>query len=302
MADRYETHYRRIREEERSAMERRRREAFAAVPELVTLDEQRSALMGDVAARRIGYAEAKARLDGIAWDERKALKAAGLPVDALELHYRCTACRDTGFVGDPIKKPCACRLLLREETDARNAGINGRETFESFRTDIYADEVQLKHSLAAKKLLELYADTLPHPEKPNILLFGNSGIGKSFLGNAVCRRAIEHGVDTVRVTAYRLIQDVMSDFRGTTANAERFMRVPFLAIDDLGVEPNIQNVSVEWLFAIVNERAMNTLPTMITTNLNLGELQARYGERVMGRMADRNTTQTIRLTGRSLRV
>lgn len=302
MENRYETHYRRIREEERHAMERRRAEAFRAVPELMALDQQRSALMKDVGLRRIGYADAKKRLDEITWDERKLIKAAGLPADMLEPHYRCAACRDTGFVGDPIRQPCACRLLLREETDTKSATINDRETFEAFRTDIYDSELQLKRTLAAKKRLELYADTLPHPEKPNVLLLGESGIGKSFLGNAVCHRATERGVDTVRVTAYRMLQDVMSDFRGNTANAERFMRVPFLSIDDLGVEPNIPNVSEEWLFAIVNERAMHALATMITTNLGLEQLKTRYGERVMGRMVDKNTTQAILLTGKNLRV
>lgn len=78
--------------------------------------------------------------------------------------------------------------------------------------------------------------------------------------------------------------------------------MPLLILDDLGSEPEIPNVSTEWLFAVVNERVLAGRASVCITNLSLAELQARYGERLMSRLCDRNTTLVMQLTGRNLRL
>lgn len=299
MPDPLGRYYDEIRGEERTALRKRAAAAYVRAPRLDALDRERGELLKRV-GRGMSAEEGKARLSALAAEERSILAELGLPADALELRYRCNACRDTGWVGEAPRRPCSCRLRIRE-SQAGAAGINGKETFAAFSEEVYPEEAQRKRALNAKKICEAYAAALPRPGKPNLLILGMPGLGKSYLANAVCYEAICRGIDAKRVTAYRFVQDMLQDIREHTENAARYTAVPLLALDDLGSEPDVNNVSTEWLFAVVNERLLAGKPTVCVTNLSLAELQARYGERVMSRLCDKNATTALRLTGENLR-
>ncbi len=292
--------YYRIRAAERAALEGRVSDAYARAPQLVALDERRQRLVADVGAGRISAAEGCQMLDDLSCQEQGILERLGLPKDYLTLHYQCEKCRDTGYVGDAVKAPCACRLQKRESM-ASEAGINARETFEAFSEEIHPDGAQRQRAVNAMRICRQYAESLPHPIKPNLLILGMPGLGKSYLGNAVAYAAIQRGVDAARITAYRFVQDILSDIRERTANARRYQNVPLLVLDDLGSEPDVPNVSDEWLFAVINERALTGKACVFITNLSLKQLQQRYGERIMSRLCDQSTTVALQLTGANLR-
>lgn len=295
-----ENYYARIRAEEREARERRVALAYARAPRLQALDEERARLFTDLGNRRITLGESKRRLDEIYAEERVTLASIGLPQDALELHVRCKLCNDTGYIGTGCK-PCSCRLLHREELRGAD-GVNARETFANFLTDIYPTPEQKKRTVNAKLLCEAYAKSLPAPEKPNILLLGMPGLGKSYLGNAIAYEALSRGVDAERVTAYAFVQTVLKDIREKSENALRYQDVTLLVLDDLGSEPSISNVTFEWLFAVINERTIAGRATVCSTNCTLTQLVERYDERFMSRLCDKNTTQVLHLTGENLRM
>jgi len=283
-----------------AALEQRTRDVCACIPAMADLPQKRQAVFRDAALRRIDAAEASRRIEGIDKEQADLLKLHGLAPENLIMQYHCDACQDTGWVGTTQKKPCACRLLLTAQLDP-SIGINDRETFETFDRDIFPTAEQQKNTLAVKAWFEQYADALPKPEKPNVLLVGMSGLGKSFLGNAVAHRALSRGVDARRVTAYTLIEDALERIRTHAPVNSIYNTVPLLVIDDLGSEALIPNVSEETLFSLLNERTAKLLPTVVTTNLTIVDLMERYGERIGSRLIDRASTQAIRLTGENLR-
>ena len=297
--DQLDNLYARIRAEEREAREERVRDAYVRAPRLKALDEERARLFFELGKRAITTEQSKQRLGEIFAEEKQLLLSLGLPEDALELHVRCARCNDTGYIGHN-NKPCSCRLLHREAMRGAD-GINARETFNNFLIDIYPTPEQKKRTTNAKLLCEQFAGSLPHPEKPNILLFGMPGLGKSFLGNAIAYDALSRGIDAERVTAYAFIQTVLQDIREQTQRAARYQSVPLLVLDDLGSEPVIPNVSFEWLFAVINERTLAGLATVCSTNYTLAQLQQRYDDRFMSRLCDKNTTLVLHLTGENLR-
>lgn len=291
--------YARIRAEERDAQRRRIAEAYFRAPRLRELDEARARLFPDLGQRKITPEESKRRLEEIDREERAILASLGLPADALALHVRCEKCGDTGYIG-ANNRPCSCRLLHREALRGAD-GVNARETFANFSTEIYPTPEQKKRTVNARLICEAYAKALPAPEKPNILLLGMPGLGKSYLGNAIAYEALANGVDAERVTAYAFVQTVLRDIRERTETALRYQTVPLLVLDDLGSEPNISNVTFEWLFAVVNERTLAGRATVCSTNCTLKQLSDRYDERFMSRLCDKNTTQVLQLTGENLR-
>lgn len=292
--------YDQIRREERAALQRRVDEAYRREPELAALADQRRTVFLDAAAGRLAPDAAGERLRALDGRERDLLRRAGLAPDALQLHYRCAACRDTGYLGNGVRRPCACRLLLGARLDPA-VGVNERETFEAFDVAVYPTERQKKEALAARKHCEAYAAALPRPPMPNLLLMGMTGLGKSYLGNAIAYRALGRGVEALRATAYGFVQDTLDGIRGENRALPRYRSIPLLVLDDLGTEPLIPNVTVESLFAVVNERAARGLATVMATNLAFAALQGRYGERLFSRLTDGTTTRILRLTGDSLR-
>ena len=72
-----------------------------------------------------------------------------------------------------------------------------------------------------------------------------------------------------------------------------------LLIDDLGTEPIIKNVSIEYLTLLLTER--QNKHTIIATNLTDEEIQNKYGDRVFSRLTNKNMSKLLYLDGDDLR-
>lgn len=292
----FETYYAGLRRRAVRQLEARRQECDALDPAFAALQAKRSRVLSMPAQG------AKLTLSTIRLEEEALLKRYGLPRDYLQPAYACPLCRDTGYVGDPIRRKCACRLKLEQQDMAQAARINERETFERFREDIYPDEASRQNGLKIMTYCQKYADTLPAPNIRQLYLYGQTGRGKSFMGNAIAARAIERGVESLRLTAYRMNEEVMNGFSTNTSPLPRFTQVPLLVLDDLGTEAMIPNVTSETLFAIADQRNASRLATVYISNLNANELAEHYGERTASRILDAAICRSIVFAGESLRV
>ena len=291
-----EAYYADLRRRSVRQLEARQRECAAMDPAFSALRAKRSRVFFMPAQG------AKLTLSTLRMEEESLLKKYGLPRDYLLPTYVCPLCKDTGYVGDPVRQKCACRLKLEQQYLAEAARINERETFEGFREDIYPDEASRQKGKKVFAFCEKYADTLPTPKIRQLYLYGMTGRGKSFMGNAIAARAIEHGIETLRLTAYRMNEEIMKGFSTNDSPLARFTRVPLLVLDDLGTEAMIPNVTAESLFAIADQRNMSRLATVYISNLNADELATRYGERTASRILDAAISRAIVFDGESLRV
>ncbi len=291
-----QTYYADLRSRAVRQLEARRKECAALDPAFPALQTKRSRVFSMPAQG------GKLALSTIRLEEEALLRRYGLPKDYLQPAYRCPLCQDTGYVGSPVKKKCACRLKLEQQNMAESARINDRETFETFREDVYPDEASRQIARRIVAYCQKYADTLPAPNIRQLYLFGQSGRGKSFMGNAIAARAIEHGVESLRLTTYRMNEEVTSGFSTNSSPLSRFTQVPLLVLDDLGAEPMIPNVTSETIFAIADQRNTSRLATVYISNLNAEELAQHYGERTASRILDASISRSIDFSGESLRV
>lgn len=290
----------------------REREAFARDPELEALRARGVSLAAqslraamnepDAEKRRAIAGDMRQKGAFLNAETRRRLRALGLPEDYLEEHYRCPVCRDTGYVGDAPARFCACferRLAMGEQ------GGQGAQTFETFNAAFAPEEGgQRSRLVEVKNELENFADRYPDTRWHNIMLMGAGGLGKSFLLNCVYERVSSRGFPVMHTTAYRMFDAMRRRHVGEVEDAEGFtalLETPFLLVDDLGTEPIMRNITVEYLFLLVNERKESGKFTMFTTNLNGERTQERYGERVFSRLFDRSDTLTMRLEGKDLR-
>ena len=68
------------------------------------------------------------------------------------------------------------------------------------------------------------------------------------------------------------------------------------------MEPLFENITVESIFNLLNQRTMKGLGTVISTNLSRVELQKRYTERFTSRLLDARTSLLLAFYGQDIRL
>ena len=114
-------------------------------------------------------------------------------------------------------------------------------------------------------------------------------------------RLVERGKNVLIVSAYTFLQIARKSFFEADSGIRELIDIPVLILDDLGSEPLMQNVTVEQLFNLINERQSKGLSTVVSTNLTLQELRERYTERVASRLNNPRNCLILTLAGKDLR-
>ena len=141
-------------------------------------------------------------------------------------------------------------------------------------------------------------------QKPkNLLFYGDTGVGKTFLSNCVAKELLDQGYSVIYFTAFQFF-DILSKgvFQKDTdaiAAHQNIYDCDLLIIDDLGTEFANAFTSSQ-LFLCVNERILRNKSTIISTNLNMSDLAEMYSERVPSRITSNYTV--IKLFGDDIRI
>jgi DNA replication protein DnaC len=303
----------------RAEADRRLQEAVTRDPEIgrirarastIALAAMRDMMRADGEDQRRAIA-VKMRRDGL--ENNKALRshllALGLPEDWLEEKYDCEKCRDTGLTDEIPARFCECfenALRLRMFEDGTMAGLDEQNfsRFDEAMVNRLNSAEDAQRIILAKAYCQIYAEQYPQNQIPGIILAGPGGVGKTFLLNCIFARICERGLSGIRITAYRMHEIMRKKHFGAEDDAESFdslVDAPLLMIDDLGTEPVLKNITVEYLFTLLNERCAAKRHTVIATNLSMDKIKERYGERVSSRLLDKTRFKRILLKGRDLR-
>ena len=311
-------YYERKRNEESVALEKREAEVREKYPEIGELLSRRarlpieclkSAMNNKEAARSISE---KLKNDGLALNIsiRYALKAQGLDENYLKMHYECETCRDTGYIKDSIPaKTCPCfdkRVLdlMRSDTPLSFNSFSDFDVNRVPETEIAPGITQRALTLRIKQACEDYAKDYPNTFLPNLLLTGQTGLGKSFLMSCIISALQEKGVSCMYVSSYRLFEIMRGQHfheEGTQDDFDVLLNCPALFIDDLGSEPILKNISSEYLCVLLEARMNSLNHTVITSNLTPPQFNDKYGERIMSRLSDKTKWDHLRLEGKDLR-
>ncbi len=205
----------------------------------------------------------------------------------------CPVCKDHGFVRHDVPLghpdfgrafPCACqRDELRDRLLRRsNLGPLRDRTFERFNPD-GRDPLSepARHRLRlALEACRTYAETPPGW----LVLGGPSGCGKTHLAAAIANRQIEKGNEVF----FAVVPDLLDHLRAAYSPHsdvtyddlfESIRNAPLLILDDLGTQTG-SPWAQEKLFQLLNHRFNAALPTVITTNHRLSELDERLRARL----------------------
>jgi len=293
---------------------RRREEVRNGHPELEALTQRRERLIQDgmkaILRGEMTADDLPERMASVSGEIQAQLAREGLPADYLSPVYSCPQCRDTGYVGDRIRELCPCVRQRYQARLRRSIGLpeDGSETFERFDPMVFPDIRRPGESLSQRELMvrvrnacEGWADAYPEQSHRNLILSGKSGLGKTFLLHAIANRLIERGHNVLLLSAYSFLEISRRSYFENDGRLEELIATEILLLDDLGSEPLMQNVTVEQLFQLINERQRRNLTTVLSTNLNQEEIRQRYTERIASRLTDRRSCLFISLVGQDIR-
>ena len=281
--------------------ERRLKEAAMLCPEIGRLAKARRDALFTTVRSALHPGKQNASVNRLAEDMenynrqiRELLKNNGLPGDYLQPVYQCSICHDTGFVGESVKKRCTCLNKEYFSQMGKLIGLNERipQTFEAFREDVFSQEIVPGANVSQRTFMcflrdkcKKYAETFPDTTTPDMLFMGTSGLGKTFLMQAIAHRVLERGFTALCVSAFKVVEMTrQSYFNNNAEESASLFEVDLLLIDDLGTEPLMDNITIEQLYHVINERQNAGKHTILSTNLNSVQFQDRYTERISSRL------------------
>ena len=292
-----------------------RREAYARYPRLQEIDRELQMTMAQLMAATLRRGEDPTEAIGQIREKNLALQrerewileAGDFEEGYLDDAPICAKCGGTGYEGNQM---CSClRELCRQEQKKELTSLlgSGRESFESFRLDVYSDLYDEKLGVSPRKLMQSnfnicrrYAQNFT-PQAGNLLFSGATGLGKTFLSACIARQVADRGYSVVYETAIRLFSDFESEkFGGEEQRglSRKYLACDLLIIDDLGTEMTTQ-FTISALYNVVNTRMMENRATIISTNLAPETLEGRYSPQIASRVL--GTYRLLKFAGSDIR-
>jgi DNA replication protein DnaC len=238
----------------------------------------------------------KAEIEALKQQKAFILTENNFPLSFLKIHYQCDKCSDTGFLTTGKKCTCFKQKIIDSAYGISNLkDILRKENFSKFDINIFSDKEYEGEESSPKenmqKILatcEDFVENFNEDNGDNLLLFGPTGLGKTFLCNSIAKALLDKGYLVVYQTAFKII-DILANykFHDRTSNSEEAYNLLFqsdlLIIDDLGTELNNTFANIE-IFNILNNRLINGKKTIISTNLTPLQLKDIYSDRVTSRL------------------
>ncbi len=257
----------------------------------------REALLSNMTSKN---EEHQKKLDNAQKKRAACAKKAGIDLESLEVKYNCSLCKDKG-----IKKDGSlCKCVLQK---IKNYKIkeNKKQGFDfTFEMNKIAS-MKVKQSAALSKIykhMEGFCKRFPETDFLNYLIVGGVGVGKSCLLSAVANEMLKKGRSVNFTTAFSMNKAFL-DYHLSSGirSLSPFTEPELLIIDDLGSEQIFKNVTVEYLFCILDDRIRNKKHTIISSNLNFSMLEERYTQRITSRLSAKENSCLLNIDGDDLR-
>jgi DNA replication protein DnaC len=199
----------------------------------------------------------------------------------------------TRLVQDEVERRGQKRLGLR----IRRSGIASGKTLEAF-------DFSFNPTINRQQVYDLATCAFLRQHR-NVLVCGQTGVGKSHLAQALAHEAARQGFDILLTGAHQMLTHIHAG-RADGSEGRRlatYLRPDLLVIDDFGLKPMPSSGPTD-LYDVISER-YEKASIILTSNRAPAEWQELWGDPLLAsagldRLADRATVLTI--TGPSYRL
>ena len=307
-------------------LKKRTNEILLKFPRIKEINQSISQLYLSVAKKRLSNNRSNSKenlinealLNKLNTEKETILKSNGYDPSYLDIEYKCPICKDTGYV-DGVRCECFKRKIYELISSQDGTFLSDHITsFNDFKLDYYDDTYKVDKSNKTAKDYATEAVDLAvtfslnfENNNDNLLIIGNTGVGKTLLCTCIANSLIKKGYSVVYLSSIEMFNQI-SDYKlnkiepfeiekkhANRLLVEQLYNCDLLIIDDLGSESVNGFVSSE-LFNIINLRLSRNLSTIISTNLNPKDIKNTYSERIFSRIV--KSYDKILLIGDDLRI
>jgi DNA replication protein DnaC len=170
---------------------------------------------------------------------------------------------------------CACAAREYEAEKKARADREKRLRIETLRADGIRDKsltaCRFDKATMSEEIVKCkrYADAWDDMRRENsgLLLWGNTGNGKTFAAACIANELIDRGIPAM-ITSFPRILNAGYDKQEIIKQVHYY---PLMVIDDLGAERSSE-YAMETVYTVIDERYKSKKPLIVTTNLTLDEL------------------------------
>lgn len=209
----------------------------------------------------------------------------------------CPICRGVGFVvpdlplGDPNfgkAIACQCRQQQQVERHMRSLQAIGElQVLQRLTFDSFVSQPSHLSPQESRNLRMVYEKCRAYAQEPHgwLLLTGTYGCGKTHLAAAIANARLSAGQTAVFMIVPDLLDHLRAAYNPNNETSyddlfEQMRNTPLLILDDLGTQSSTPWAQ-EKLFQLLNHRYNAQLPTVITTNQNVDDLEPRLRSRLL---------------------
>ena len=217
--------------------------------------------------------------------------------------------------GDPIQKDivilnvlrrvpivCSCRKKELEkkaiEDENKEKQIRLNRIFKNSLMDEKFKQCTFEnwnHDIGSEKIFNIcskYASNFTKAKEDNLglMLYGEPGNGKTHAVSCIANYLMLRGTPTICVSINKMLERIKETYssygkEGEETVLKSLSNADLLIIDDLGTEQK-NEWSASRIYNIIDSRYRNSLPTIITTNININDLEDMYHKRTYDRLME----------------
>ncbi|NLL82016.1 MAG: ATP-binding protein [Tissierellia bacterium] len=243
---------------------------------------------------------AKKKIESLKMQKAVLLTESNIAADYMDLKYDCDKCKDTGYLDSGDKCHCLKQELVNKAYRMSNIGnLLNKENFQTFNIEVFSTNKFPGEDLTPREnmtdivgLAEGFISNFEEDNGENLLFYGTTGLGKTFLCNCIAKALLDKNKIVIYQTAFTILDILEKRKFGKEVSLVNdyqynlLFNADLLIIDDLGTELSNAFTNAE-IFNIVNTRIISGKKTLISTNLTPKEITEIYSDRVFSRILDK---------------
>lgn len=300
--------YERKRDRQERDQQARMKKVYKKVPAIKRIDEDifktglgmSKYIIGNPDSYKENLEKAKKAIESLKMEKAFLMTESNIPADYMEIQYDCTNCKDTGYIDSGYQCNCLKQALVSRAYKMSNLeNVLEKENFKNFDINIFKDEPFDNETMTPREnmtdiagIAEGFISNFHENNGENLLFFGTTGLGKTFLCNCIAKSLLDKNKIVIYQTAFTILEIIekhrfgRGDKEFNSYQYNLLFEADLLVIDDLGTEVANTFTNAE-IFNIVNTRIIGGKKTIISTNLTPKEISETYTDRVFSRILDK---------------